>query len=200
MTEDRKSGDRLERIDAQARGLPVDIPPERDLWPGIAARIAETPASESGARGWRMVGAVAAAVALVAVSSMVTLWVANPPEPTVVAVPSAPAGITRQARTIPGGATFGPDVSLGPKYERARQQLSRDLDEQLDALPPESRDVVEKNLAQIRQALSEINSALAEDPGNLLLQQLLMAAYQDEMSMLMEMNRMAQSLTTRKEI
>ena len=147
-----------------------------------------------------MVGAIAAAVALVAVSSMVTLWVAGPREPAVVAVPSAPSGMTRQARTIPGGATFGPDVSLGPKYERARQQLSRDLDEQLSALPPESRDVVEKNLAQIRQALSEINSALAEDPGNLLLQQLLMAAYQDEMSMLMEMNRMAQSLTTRKEI
>jgi hypothetical protein len=200
MTEDRKSEDRLERLDAQARRLPVDIPPERDLWPGIAARIAEAPAPESGPRDWRMVGAIAAAVALVAVSSMVTLWVAGPREPAVVAVPSAPSGMTRQARTIPGGATFGPDVSLGPKYERARQQLSRDLDEQLSALPPESRDVVEKNLAQIRQALSEINSALAEDPGNLLLQQLLMAAYQDEMSMLMEMNRMAQSLTTRKEI
>jgi hypothetical protein len=200
MTDDRKTDTGIDRIEAEARRLPRDIPPERDLWPQIAARIDQDRTPESGWRGWRLAGAVAAAVALVAVSSIVTLWVAGPSEPTVVSVPTAPAGISRQARTIPGGATFGPDVSLGPKYERARQQLSRDLDEQLESLPPESREVVEKNLAQIRQALAEINGALAEDPGNVLLQQLLMAAYQDEMSMLMEVNRMAQSLTMRKEI
>lgn len=200
MTDERKTERGIERIEAEARRLPRDIPPERDLWPQIAARIAHEPAAESGWRGWRLVGAMAAAVALVAVSSIVTLWLAGPSEPVVVSVPTAPPAISRQARTIPDSATFGPDVSLGPKYERARQQLSRDLDEQLESLPPDSREVVEKNLAQIRQALAEINGALAEDPDNVLLQQLLMAAYQDEMSMLMEVNRMAQSLTMRKEI
>ena len=89
---------------------------------------------------------------------------------------------------------------LGPKYEKARQQLSQDLDTQLETLPPETREVIEKNLAQIRQALTEINGALADDPGNVLLQQLLMAAYQDELTVLMEVNRMARSLPTRKEI
>jgi hypothetical protein len=151
-------------------------------------------------RGWRLATAAAAAVALVTVSSLITLWVTDRPENVPVSRVQAPAGLARPARAIGGDATFGPDYVLGPKYERARQQLSRELDAQLDALPAETREVVERNLAQIRQALKEINGALADDPGNVLLQQLLMAAYQDEMSVLMEVNRIARSLPTRKEI
>ena len=123
----------------------------------------------------------------------------RPENPPVTRV-QTPAGAVRPAGGIGPDATFGPDYLLGPKYEKARQQLSRELEVQLDTLPAETRDVVEKNLAQLRQALSEINGALADDPGNVLLQQLLMAAYQDELSVLMEVNRMARSLPTRKEI
>ena len=134
----------------------------------------------------------------VAITSTITVWVVDRQAPVIVSQAPAPAGLARPARTV--AATFGPEYALGPKFERARQQLSRDLDEQLESLSPETREVVEKNLAQIRQALAEINGSLADDPGNVLLQQLLMAAYQDEMAMLMEVNRMAQSLPTRKEI
>jgi hypothetical protein len=148
--------------------------------------------------GWRLGGAIAAALALVAITSTITVWVVDRQPPVIVSQAPAPAGLARPARTVE--ATFGPEYALGPKFERARQQLSRDLDEQLESLSPETREVVNKNLAQIRQALAEINGSLADDPGNVLLQQLLMAAYQDEMAMLMEVNRMAQSLPTRKEI
>jgi len=194
MTGDNGKRDRDDRLLEEASRLSVDIPPERDLWPGIAARL-EAPRSAAGR--WRLVGAMAAAAALVAVSSLATLWITGHREPVTVSRIQPLPGMTRPAA---GGATFGPDYLLGPKYEKARQQLSRDLEEQLKSLSPETREVVEKNLSQIRQAMTEINGALAEDPGNVLLQQLLMAAYQDEMSMLMEVNRMAQSLPTRKEI
>ena len=60
--------------------------------------------------------------------------------------------------------------------------------------------MVRRNLEQIRSALNEINQALSDDPNNVLLQQLLLAAYQDELAVLTEVNRMARSLPTRKEI
>ncbi len=185
------------RLMEEASRLPLDIAPERDLWPGIAARLdaRERPGIAEGR--WRLAGAIAAAAVLVTVSSLVTLWVTDKHEPMTISRVQPPPGMTRPAA---GNATFGPDYLLGPKYEKARQQLSRDLEEQLKMLSPETREVVERNLSQIRQAMAEINGALAEDPGNVLLQQLLMAAYQDEMTVLMEVNRMAQSLPTRKEI
>jgi hypothetical protein len=190
-----RNGD--DRLMEEASRMPVDIQPERDLWPGIAARLEprEQPGRDTGR--WRLVGAIAAAVALVAVSSLLTVWVTDRSEPVTISRVQPPQGMTRPAA---GSATFGPDYVLGPKYEKARQQLSRDLEVQLKTLSPKTREVVEKNLSQIRQAMADINGALAEDPGNVLLQQLLMAAYQDEMTMLMEVNRMAQSLPTRKEI
>jgi len=60
--------------------------------------------------------------------------------------------------------------------------------------------VVERNLAQIRAAVAEINQALEKDPGNILLEQLLMAAYQDEMEVLSNVNRMAGAVPSRNEI
>ncbi len=60
--------------------------------------------------------------------------------------------------------------------------------------------MVERNLAQIREAVKEINQALEDDPGNILLQQLLMAAYQDEMDVLANVNRMARAVPSRNEI
>jgi len=197
MTGDDGKRDGDDRLMEAASRLPVDIPPEHDLWPGIAARLEERERPGSVQGRWRLAGAIAAAAVLVTISSLVTLWVTEKSEPVTISRVQPPKGMTRPAA---GSATFGPDYVLGPKYEKARQQLSRDLEEQLKTLSPETREVVEKNLAQIRQAMVQINGALAEDPGNVLLQQLLMAAYQDEMTVLMEVNRMAQSLPTRKEI
>ncbi len=199
MSRDRNQGRTDDPLMEAASRLPTDIRPQRDLWPDIEARLG-TPAEARPERRWRLAGAIAAAVGLVTVSSLVTLWVTDRSEPVAVSRIQGPVAMTRPARSIPGDARFGPDYLLGPKYERARQALSEDLDSQLEALSPETRDVVEKNLEQIRQALAEINGALADDPGNVLLQQLLMAAYQDELTVLMEVNRMARSLPTRKEI
>ncbi len=183
-----------------ASRLPGEIRPERDLWPDIEARLRSEASTRRRRRGWRLAASAAAAMVLVTVSSLITLWVTERPGDLPVSRVQTPSGVVRQAGGIAADATFGPDYLMGPKYEKARQQLSRELETQLDTLPAETRDVVEKNLAQLRQALAEINGALADDPGNVLLQQLLMAAYQDELSVLMEVNRMARSLPTRKEI
>jgi hypothetical protein len=188
-----------DRVLRAARNLPVDIRPERDLWPEIAARIAADEAPPARRFPWRLVGAVAAAVALVASSSLLTLWLSDEPPEVIVRQPATPEGMVVAARTAPREASFA-GYRLGPRYERARQELTRDLEQQLDALPEDTRALVKRNLAQIRSALAEINDELAQDPNNVLLQQLLLAAYQDELAVLMNVNRMAQTLPTRNEI
>jgi len=195
MTGTDRPDNGTDRWQQAASGLSAEIAPERDLWPDIAARIEAEPHARS-ARGWPVAGALAAAVALVALSSLTTLWIsgrdAGPEISQVVPPPTGSA--------VMPSAAFGPDYELGPKYRHARNELTVDLASRMQALPPATRQTVERNLEQIRGALAEINAALAEDPGNSLLQQLLLAAYQDELTVLTEVNRMARSLPTRTEI
>jgi hypothetical protein len=190
--------DAEDRVMRAARALPDEIRPPRDAWPAIAARIGAEDAAPAGR--WRLAGAIAAAVALVAISSLVTIWLTDEPAPVVVHQGSPNGGLATTARSLPLEASFGAGFTLGPRYERARQELTRDLESQLAALPEDTRALVNRNLAQIRAALAEINEELSEDPNNVLLQQLLLAAYQDELAVLMNVNRMAQTLPTRTEI
>ena len=187
-----------DRLLEAARRLPDSIAPEGDLWPAIEARISGAERAPDRRRGWRFAAGIAAALALVAVSSLLTRWLLDEPPPVVVQGPAA-AGLAVPAR-MPAEASFGADYTLGPRYQRARQLLTRDLDRQLEALPEETRALVERNLGQMRAALAEINEALAQDPNNVLLQQLLLAAYQDELAVLMDVNRLARTLPTRTEI
>jgi hypothetical protein len=179
-----------------ARHLADDLPLDRDLWPDIEAHIQGVEVSQPGGRRWVLAGALAAGLALVAVSSLVTTWLIDKPAPIIVRQAPLPAGAVLAART----ATFGSGYVLGPKYEMARNNLARDLDEQMEGLTPETRDIVQRNLGQIRRAMDEINEELAADPNNVLLQRLLMTTYQDELAVLMNVNRMMQTLPTRTEI
>ena len=200
MNERQGPGGSDDRLMQTARALPREIEPERDLWPEIAARIGAEEAPLAGRNRWRLAGAVAAAVALVAVSSLMTLWLVDEPAPVVVRQGPPAGGLALPARSVPLEASFGAGYTLGPRYERARNELTRDLDRQLAALPEDTRALVNRNLAQIREALAEINDELSEDPNHGLLQQLLLATYQDELAVLMNVNRMAQTLPTRTEI
>lgn len=185
-----------DRLLEAARRLPTEIMPERDLWPGIKARLEPQVVAAPVWGGWRWAGAIAAGAALVAISSLMTIWVVEKDATRSVNVAVPGAGVPAMAAP----AAFGPGHQLGPKYRLARNELTADLEARLEALPPASRSVVRRNLAQIRAALNEINQALVDDPNNVLLQQLLLAAYQDELAVLTEVNRMARSLPTRKEI
>ena len=50
---------------------------------------------------------------------------------------------------------------------------------------------LKKNLAEIMQAVDEINEALAKDPSNTLLQRLLLAAYASELEVYGNVNRIS---------
>lgn len=173
----------------RARRLPADLPPRRDLWPGIEARLhaAEPAASHR----WRWFGLATAASVVMALAVLSVLHRDRPeaiPAPVPVAVsPEMPA-------------PFGPGHNLGPQYQVARAGLAEGLDSRLAALPPDTRASVLRNLEAIRVAVAEINAALADDPGNVLLQQLLLTTYQDELAVLADVHDATEKLPKRNEI
>jgi len=75
-----------------------------------------------------------------------------------------------------------------PRYQREHEQLMRSLGAQLAALPPASRAKVMASLATISKAKQELEGALGKDPGNALLQELLVNTYQDEMRVLTDVH------------
>lgn len=172
--------------------LPRDIEPRRDLWPRIAAGI-EQPAVPARAPT-RWVYAIAAALGCMALGGLLT-YAALERRPD--ALPSEPAlaGTNAPVRLV--GASFGEYTALGPEYERARAALAIGLSERLDRLPPAERLKVERNLAEIRRALREINTALALQPNSTLLQELLLSTYQHELAILANVNQTAGRIPAR---
>jgi hypothetical protein len=71
-----------------------------------------------------------------------------------------------------------------PRYLRERAALLRSLDARLARLPPPSRKRVLDSLATIEQSIRDIQQALGREPGNALLQELLIDTCQNEMQLL----------------
>jgi len=173
--------DRTPRLDEALGSLPHSIEPGRDLWPAIDARL--EPRTGRAERRW--LWPAAAAVLLVVGSSFLTAQLLRREEPAVVRQAPASDALTVTA------AAFGPGYSLDPAYDAARQDLARTLSARIDRLPPEARRQLEKNLAELRRASVEINAALELSPGDPLLEELLLNAYQDELAVLANVNQLA---------
>jgi len=157
------------------RDLPPAIEPPRDLWPQIEQRLG--PAVKPRAP-WvpvlraRYLATAAALVAAVAVGVLIGRGL----------LPARPGGdlasTTSNTQMLP--AAFVRD----PRYLRERAQLLQSLNARLAALPPDSRQKVLASLATIHQSMREIQAALGREPGNALLQEMLVDTYQDEMRVL----------------
>lgn len=179
----------LRRIARAARGL-GDIPPGRDLWPGIEGRLGGAAAEArradpAGRRAQRRRGLVlsvpqlaAAAVLLVAVSSLVTVAVTGGPSPGSARLgsPDSPA---------PGVAgAAAPDAPPGLADEV--ESLTRAVREGGARLDPETRRILEDNLAVIEGAIADARRALLQDPANPFLEEHLARAWQRKLAYLRE--------------
>ncbi len=135
-----------------------EIVPAADLWPGIAPRL------RGGARRlslpvWWL---AAAAVLLIAVSSALTVAVVRGPRSDpAVGFASTEARYQQTALAVAG------------LYEQAR-----------DSLAPETRLVLERNLAVIERALGEAREALRVDPANRVIEAMVVAAYRRKIDFL----------------
>jgi hypothetical protein len=168
------------------------------LWAGIAARI-ETGAAPMTvpARRPAWMWQAAAAVILVAGSSLLTASLLDRKAPAVQSASqptTAPAPAVAADGAVAMPAAFGPAGKLDNEYLAARQQLTRVLDERIAALPPSARAKLEFNLGEMRRAADEINAALAAQPGDPLLEELLLKTYQDELAVLSNVSELTNSL------
>jgi hypothetical protein len=172
-------GDGRRRISSLSE-LPRDIAPPRDLWPQISAHLQGSPARpehdpHSRRRAWLWAGTAAAMLATLAIG--VLLGRASLP-----GLPSQGTGTVAMSESEAPflQAAYAND----PRYAQTRAELLQSLDERLAALPPQSRARVVASLATIGEAIAQIQEALGHDPGNALLQELLVNSRQDEMRVL----------------
>lgn len=184
---------------ALASRLPTDISPEHDLWPGIEQAI--TPPARAARRTWSSPWAQAAAVVLLVTgSSGITYLVVNDDQqyrgPTVLSTDN----VFETTLFEPVSGDFGQSFTLGSEYMAARAQLEGGLEATLDSLPPQTSDELVNNLNAIRVAIKDINQALVDEPDNILLQNLLLTTYHEEMSLMTKISRIGNSAMRRNDI
>jgi hypothetical protein len=180
----------IERDDAliaRARGLSTEISPQEDLWPGIEAAITRPRVSR-----WTPRFAQAAAVVLLIGASSGLTWLTTKDQIQVIEV--VPAGLIFEQ------ASFGGRYALGVGYQEAHRDLEAQLEVELQRLSPEAREEVEISLAMIRGAIGQINEALAEEPDNPLLQELLLQTYREELAFMQRVGGLTQHVMSRRDI
>ncbi len=163
--------DDLRSLVTAAAGLPSELEPSRDLWPGIEGRLMGQPSSRKLVR--RVVLAVAALV--VAGFGLSQLRTPN-------------TGSQLQSSTQPGIVQAGnrmatlDDVRL--EYRQARDELMEVIQARSGEVSPETMQVIESNLALIDRAIDEIETVLAANPGEGRLDRHLMLAYHRQIELL----------------
>ena len=178
---------RDDELFARARELSTGISPQKDLWPGIEAEITRPRAAK-----WTPRFAQAAAIVLLIGASSGLTWLSTKDQVQVVEV--VPAGLVFEQ------ASFGGRYALGVGYQEAHRDLQAQLDAELKRLSPETREDVQKNLAMIRGAIGQINAALAEEPDNSLLQELLLQTYREELALMQRVGGLTQHVMSRRDI
>ena len=176
-----------ERKVGSLRELSPAIEPARDLWPQIEARInaersitAAAPPRPARARAvpprWLAAAAVLASVA-------VGVWIGRSLLPASRPGAQSPNTASR-ASSADAPTAFDVAYVSDARYQRDRAALMKTLQARLAALPPPARAKVMASLAAIQGAKQDLQNALGKDPGNALLQELLVNTYQDEMRVL----------------
>jgi hypothetical protein len=195
-------------LDARLAQLDRNVEPPRDLWPDIAAALAEPVPHTNRAPGTvhrltprpqrfesRRLWQFAAAALLMVSSSALTY----------VLMQRSVQGQVMQARqevmqqmqpVLPvAPVSFAPARfgygRLGTEYSRTHAELDAQFTRYLAALSSTERAKVERSLADLRRAASDLSERLAEHPSDPLLQELLLSTYQSEIGLLTRFNNTA---------
>lgn len=172
-------------LDEALAKLPQEVEPPDGAWAALQARLGPQDAPLAGATApapapWRAGGWMVAGAAIAVCSALLTWGLLRPPAAPVAQVAATvPAAPTAEDRAL--------EVALGHEAAasllQGRKALRPQYEAQLARLAPEIRTVVENNLVILQRAQDDIRKALAKDPGNALLQQLLVRTWQQEMDL-----------------
>jgi len=205
MTDDTIDEAKLRELMQEVEALPRSIDPPVDAWAKIRAEIEATGGS---ARDDEVIGLqpkrsariafwqrpmflAAAALLLVAGSSAVTAIALNrraiPPG----ARPTTPTRIAVGTDSNTGPASLAQFTVVESDYLRAVNDLSATLESQQDALSPETIATLRESIKVIDAAILEARNALAADPANRTLIQMLANSYEQKLDLLKRTTEMA---------
>ena len=179
----RSTLDDLRRVVARAAAV-EDMPPDRDLWPGVAARISAVPETRmsvlrrafTSRLSFTLPQLAAASLALMVLSGGL-VWMAKSGDPRADFQPiSAQVGAEADSRISAADAAEAYDVAVA--------QLEKTLDSKRGNLDAGSTRVLDQNLAAANRAIEECRRTLASDPGNVARQTQLVKAQQRKLSLL----------------
>lgn len=150
--------DKLQKaVDRLAR----DIAPDRDLWPGIAARIGRK-------RSHRPLWAYGLAASLFLAVGAGSLWL----------------GLAHRAPETGAAPQLAATQSPDAAYFAERAAFAENTVQSAPNLSPATRAVILKNLQVIEGSMQQIEQALEQDPNNPRLRALLYDLYQNEARLL----------------
>jgi len=180
------TNDSMEPLDPRLReavsALNEEIEPARDLWAGIHAGIDAERVQELGAaavvrkRVIPLRVAAAAAVVLMAVTAGTTWWLGSRTNLVI--------------HTGPGSVAPNPDLGF-VAYERSVSELSALYDRRAASLDPATREVLERSIKTIDDALEDARVALMQDPANAEVRAFVESAYQQKLDFLRRANDVA---------
>lgn len=194
MTEERFIDRDVEEVVAALRELPESIEPEHDLFPEIAARTIHRRRGAAW-KGWAMAAGLVAALGIGFVVGRQAD--SGPPQGAEVASAVSPASSPEPAivRAVDGVAAGGTSIHRAEmELLRAKEQLHFVLGQRQDSLSPETRRLLDENLATVERAIEELRSAIVADPGNRDLQRRLVTYHEQEIQLLQRVTRAASRL------
>ena len=177
----------LRRILERAMDLPKSIDPPAEAWSNIRSailrdeKVAAPRASGMGGAFWRVpwVMAAAAVVVVAALSSTITALYLNSRVASRTA--STAIGSSTEIATPESLAAFTIEEN---NYLRQASMLQDLLDQQESSLAPETVAQLKTSLRTIDEAIAEARNALARDPSNKLLVEMLSANYKQKVDLL----------------
>jgi hypothetical protein len=177
----------LKRILTRAAELPKSIDPPADAWSSIRSAISRDEFAVKGdstfsrSRVWQRRYVLAAAGILIAVlSSAGTTLYMN----TRYSMPRYSAGVANSSSGEGTPATLAAFTIEENNYLRTASMLQDLLDQQEASLAPETVVQLKASLRTIDEAILEARNALARDPANKLLVQMLSASYKQKVDLL----------------
>lgn len=181
-------------IQAAVRALPREIIPPDDAWSAIMAKLGDPLSVSRGQvdvpRAPRAVFLAAAGLLLVAASSLATIAVIRVKSPQAASVSSA---TDTPPRSTSGPSTFAEFVSVENDYISTANRLSTLLESERMTLSPETVAKLKKSLDVIDAAILEARRALAADPSNKVIIELLNTSYSQKLDLLQRTTEMGRT-------
>jgi len=166
-----------EKLQKAVDRLPRDIAPDRDLWPGIAGRIARKQRT-------RPLWAYGLAASLFMAIGAGSVWI----------------GLARRAPETAAAPQLAAAPSPEASYFAQRAAFAENSVETAPNLAPATRQVILKNLQVIETSMQQIQQALEQDPNNPRLRALLYDLYQDEARLLAATQQIQAQTTQRNQL